>query len=161
MDVRECTEKNRIKNNSCYVEYRFLFRAFFSLEEARFKNVLASKQNNRRSSYKKLNRWVPPGGKIDSHETPDEAAIRECLEETGVNIELLGVRAPVDGGLVAPQGIQLNPIIPNERDHIDLIYFAQPIDNEILKISEREAADIGWFSYEALFSLNTFPSILK
>src|SRR5712692_2294872 len=28
--------------------------------------------------------WEIPGGKVDDGETPKEAAIRECLEETGV-----------------------------------------------------------------------------
>ena len=110
---------------------------------------------------KKLNRWVPPGGKIDGHEIPEDAAIRECYEETGIHIELIGEKAPVEGGLLNPKGIQLNQIIPNLRDHIDLIYFARPIEDEPLKISEREASNIGWFSYEEMVQLDTFPSVLQ
>jgi 8-oxo-dGTP diphosphatase len=33
--------------------------------------------------------WEFPGGKIQSGETPEEAAVRECLEETGVAVEPL------------------------------------------------------------------------
>ena len=36
--------------------------------------------------------WVPPGGKIDPGETPREAAEREVIEETGVEVT---VREPV------------------------------------------------------------------
>jgi hypothetical protein len=55
---------------------------------------------------KNLGKWVPPGGKVDNHETPDEAAIRECFEETGVNIELVGEKPSFDGALVTPIGSQ-------------------------------------------------------
>ena len=110
---------------------------------------------------KKLNKWVPPGGKVDCNETPDEAAIRECFEETGVHIKLLGDKTPVEGGLIHPYGTQLNTIVPNIRDHIDLIYLGSPIKEEELKISKREASDIGWFDLKEVLELNTFPSILQ
>jgi len=72
---------------------------------------------------RKLDKWVPPGGKVDRDETPDQSAVRECFEETGINIDLVGEKTPVEGGLINPYGIQLNPIIPGLRDHVDLIYF--------------------------------------
>jgi 8-oxo-dGTP pyrophosphatase MutT (NUDIX family) len=40
--------------------------------------------------HKKLNRWLPPGGHIEPNELPDEAAVREVLEESGVACTLLG-----------------------------------------------------------------------
>src|SRR5688500_18018409 len=33
--------------------------------------------------------WEFPGGKIQSGETPEAAAVRECLEETGLAVEPL------------------------------------------------------------------------
>jgi 8-oxo-dGTP diphosphatase len=39
--------------------------------------------------------WGLPGGARDSHETPEEAAIREAREETGVRPEQFTVRASV------------------------------------------------------------------
>lgn len=110
---------------------------------------------------KKLNKWVPAGGKIDSHETPDDAALRECLEETGVKIRLLGEKAPVEGGLIQPFGVQLNTIVPEKRDHVDFIYLGTPIDSETLYASEREADGIGWFTYEEVTKMHTFPSIIQ
>ncbi len=111
--------------------------------------------------HKKLQRWLPLGGKVDGHKTPDEAAIRECFEETGVQVELCSERSPVDGGLITPIGSQLNTIIAGKRDHIDLIYLAKPLTSEKTRLSKREADGIGWFSYEEITKLYTFPSVLQ
>lgn len=79
----------------------------------------------------RLGIWLPPGGHIEPGELPDEAAVREVLEETGIAVELVGERGigidypgqPVQ--LVRPEGIQLESIAA-DHEHIDLIYFARP-----------------------------------
>jgi hypothetical protein len=38
----------------------------------------------------RLGRWLPPGGHIEPSELPDEAAVREVLEETSLTVELVG-----------------------------------------------------------------------
>jgi mutator protein MutT len=40
--------------------------------------------------------WEFPGGKLHEEETPDAAAEREVLEETGVRVRARGRRAPVE-----------------------------------------------------------------
>ncbi|PIR54531.1 DNA mismatch repair protein MutT, partial [Candidatus Peregrinibacteria bacterium CG10_big_fil_rev_8_21_14_0_10_42_8] len=40
--------------------------------------------------HKRLQRWMPPGGHIDPNETPEETAARECKEETGLDVEIVG-----------------------------------------------------------------------
>jgi 8-oxo-dGTP pyrophosphatase MutT (NUDIX family) len=111
--------------------------------------------------HRKLKRWVPPGGKIDPNEIPDDAAIRECKEETGLDITLLGEKTSVPGGLIRPYGVQLNSVIPLEKDHIDLIYLAIPTTMMPLEINKREAAAIKWFSVDEVMdpSLQTFPTV--
>lgn len=87
--------------------------------------------------HRKLGIWLPPGGHIEPNELPDEAARREVIEETGLEVELVGERGigtdypgePVQ--LVRPEGIQLETIGPG-HEHIDLIYFARPVGVEAL-----------------------------
>lgn len=77
----------------------------------------------------KLGRWLPPGGHIEPNELPDEAAVREVLEETGVEAVLIS--SPLNAvdlpgqprQLARPLGIQLADIAPNHQ-HIDLVYLA-------------------------------------
>jgi 8-oxo-dGTP pyrophosphatase MutT (NUDIX family) len=82
--------------------------------------------------HSKLGIWLPPGGHIEPNELPDESAVREVAEETGLSIELVGERGiPIDYPgqpvqLVRPEGIQLEFIAPDHQ-HIDLIYFARPV----------------------------------
>lgn len=79
--------------------------------------------------HRKLGRWLPPGGHIEPNELPDEAAIREAWEETGVEITLLGdppiaaVGPSLPRQLRRPAGIQLEDIAPGHQ-HVDLIYVA-------------------------------------
>jgi ADP-ribose pyrophosphatase YjhB (NUDIX family) len=78
----------------------------------------------------KLKRWLPPGGHVEPNELPDEAAVREVREETGVEVRLIGERAldvASPRQLVRPEGVQLEDIAPGHQ-HIDLVYFAVPID---------------------------------
>ena len=102
--------------------------------------------------HKKLKKWLPPGGHIHENELPDEAAVREVKEETGLDIELLGEKQPKTSEIVEPlfrpELVQLENIDQNGEmhQHIDLFYLARPRTHDI-SISE-ESEDIKWFSLE-------------
>ncbi len=107
--------------------------------------------------HQKLQRWLPPGGHIDPNELPDEAAVREVMEETGVACTLLrgdtltfdDPTLPVQ--LVTPAGIQLEQIGPDHQ-HIDLIYYATG--------APAEARDqVGWFALDELGPLDLTEEI--
>ena len=99
--------------------------------------------------HRKLGMWLPPGGHIERNELPDEAAAREVLEETGVEVELAGERRedvedPVQ--LHRPAGVQLEDIEPGHQ-HIDLIYFARPKGSASIR-DEFSADKVGWYAPE-------------
>ena len=93
--------------------------------------------------------WLPPGGHIEANELPDEAALREVLEETGIRAVLVGEVGPrVEDGpvpLVRPAGVQLELIRPG-HEHIDLIYFARPVEGTALEpLACPECERTGWY----------------
>ena len=99
--------------------------------------------------HRKLGMWLPPGGHIERDELPDEAALREVYEETGLRVELVGERRediedPMQ--LHRPAGVQLENIGPGHQ-HIDLIYFARPRGST--EIREDFSEDkVGWYGPE-------------
>ena len=99
--------------------------------------------------HRSLKMWLPPGGHIEQDELPDEAAVREVYEETGLRMALVGekredVSDPVQ--LHRPAGVQLENIGPGHQ-HIDLIYFAKPAGPTY--IEERFSEDeVGWYGPE-------------
>lgn len=96
--------------------------------------------------HRKLGMWLPPGGHIEDGELPDEAAVREVYEETGLRVELTGERRedvddPVQ--LRRPAGVQLENIGPGHQ-HIDLIYFARPAGSTGIE-QEFSPDKVGWY----------------
>lgn len=103
-------------------------------------------------------KWVQPGGHMEDGETPEEAAIREVYEETGVKISLLGERFPREDDMIRPLGIQCNRKDNGEK-HFDIIYAAVP-NNEVTDLLiSNESYDIGWFSRKELENLPVFPDV--
>ena len=104
--------------------------------------------------HKKFNKWVQPGGHIENDELPEEAAIRETFEETGIKIKLIGERFPREDDCIKPLGIQKNRNKKGEI-HIDIIYLAVPTTFDI-KYDPNESTDIGWFSRNELENISVF-----
>lgn len=81
----------------------------------------------------KLDKILPPGGHLEANELPEEAALREVLEETGLEVVIHQTRIPrraADAAhLVMPETLLLEDIA-EDHQHIDFIYFAGPRDPE-------------------------------
>ena len=108
--------------------------------------------------HRKNKRWTQPGGHIEDDETPEECALREAYEETGLRLSLIGERFPREEDFIRPLGIQKNRKINGDLI-IDIIYVGVP-NNEITPvINLEESSDIRWFSREELDEIDCFPDI--
>ena len=112
--------------------------------------------------HKSLKMWLPPGGHIEPDELPHECAVREVLEETGLDVVLVEDGERVNGGiskegvteLPSPRYILLEDINPHHQhidlisnpyhQHIDLIWFARARTGEISP-GKGESTRIRWF----------------
>lgn len=76
--------------------------------------------------------WVVPGGHVDPDEAPHEAAAREVMEETGIQVQILGQRLDLPGMYPHPHPITVQeipaPAKPHKGEpahhHIDMLYVA-------------------------------------
>jgi 8-oxo-dGTP pyrophosphatase MutT (NUDIX family) len=110
--------------------------------------------------HKKLKKWLQPGGHWEVNELPDDSATREVLEETGLQVTLVGERLPRESDQVRPYGIQRNVIVDGEHEHLDLIYLAVPIGDDKLIQNVEETDDVCWFTVDEINSpsFNTFDA---
>lgn len=97
-------------------------------------------------------------GHIEENETPEEAAVREVYEETGIKSTLIGEHFPREDDLIRPLGVQYNRKENGDR-MIDMVYVGKPNNpEEPLKVSD-ESNDIGWFSRHDLEEMPVFPDV--
>lgn len=111
--------------------------------------------------HRKLQKWLPPGGHIDENETPPEAAKREVLEETGLEIEFLTqenvwINDSNAESFERPFMCLLEHI-PHYKDepshqHMDFIYVARPLKGELI-YNSNETEAIRWFTYEEIMQM--------
>ena len=103
--------------------------------------------------HNKMQAWLPPGGHIHANELPETAALREVLEETGLEVALLGNHESHESWegvqvLRQPVCLLLEDISPGHQ-HIDLIYFARSETGEP-RINHREASEFRWWQHDEL-----------
>lgn len=88
--------------------------------------------------HRKARRWLQPGGHVDAGESPEQAARRETLEETG-----LGVDHPPDG----PRVIHLDVHSAQEHLHLDLRYLLLAPDADPVP-EPGESPEVRWFGWD-------------
>ncbi len=98
--------------------------------------------------HKKLKILLPVGGHIDRDELPQEAALREIKEETGLSVKLYCPDKKINFGnvrqLLRPMHIILEDI-NKFHQHIDFIYYANA-NTFKLNPEDDEPNDLKWFT---------------
>jgi 8-oxo-dGTP pyrophosphatase MutT (NUDIX family) len=106
--------------------------------------------------HRKLDKWLPLGGHIELDEDPEQAALREAFEESGLEVELLGERPPTTSpgtrALIAPRFLDIHRITPT-HEHIGMIYWARPKSGRV-SLAADEHHDIRWCRLADLETLN-------
>ena len=94
-----------------------------------------------------------PKGHVEGDETEEETALRECLEETGLRVNIKkGFREVI------------NYQIPEIDVNKDVVLFVGEIDNLGYHRQEKEIADIQVYKYQEAYNLLEFDnwkSVLK
>jgi 8-oxo-dGTP pyrophosphatase MutT (NUDIX family) len=101
--------------------------------------------------------WLSVGGHIELDEDPNQAAIREVMEEVGLTIQLDDSLLPhrekdYTKDLIPPYYLNMNKI-SETHSHITFVYFATSKSNKIIETLDNEKSeDCHWFTKEALLS---------
>lgn len=113
--------------------------------------------------HRKSGLWLPPGGHMDLHETPDSALVREIKEELNLDIEIIGSgEVPMEGNikqqLATP--FHVNVHSAGDHDHCCFFYICKPKNLGSLSPDSREIVSHEWYSKEDLESSH-IPSDVK
>ena len=110
---------------------------------------------------------MPPWRHIEPNENPFEAALREVLEETGIDASTYfssvirydkdRVEVPLPTRIVEIQSFTHDSI---EHYHVDCMYLARLSSEVLVKHDEAESSAIGWFSLSDLGKLNIPADLL-
>lgn len=96
--------------------------------------------------HRALNKWLPLGGHVELDEDPEQAALREAREESGLEVELIGERQPTTGpgtrALIRPRFLDIHRI-SDTHEHVGMIYWARPLSGTAT-LAEAEHHAIRW-----------------
>ena len=136
--------------------------------------VINSQNQTLLINHKRLQRWMPPGGHVDPDELPEETARRECKEETGLDVEIIGEEQmdyfdqnSDEGRIIKkPVSFLLEHIPASEErnepahQHMDFVYLARPLDeSQTLTLAEHEGHALRWFTRNEIESLDASSEI--
>lgn len=94
-----------------------------------------------------------PGGRGESGEGPEETALRELFEETGIRAH--------DPQLFATYDLPTYDAADRLTSHFFLSVFLVEADKRTAVMAADDAADAGWFTLEEIRALPTPESVLE
>jgi 8-oxo-dGTP diphosphatase len=101
----------------------------------RGKQVLLLKRKNAHGA----GSWSPPGGHLEFGESPEECAIREAKEETGLDVTDVKFKA-VTNDLFEAEG----------KHYITLWMEGECLSGEAVVNAPYEMSEVGWFAWDNL-----------
>ncbi|MDF2984550.1 MAG: hydrolase, family [Eubacterium sp.] len=113
--------------------------------------------------HKKYGIILPLGGHIEKDELPEEACLREVLEESGLNITLIsdknscidGIDGVNSSELIRPMHMRLCKV-DTDHYHIDLNYYATS-ETFDLNPQKGETSALYWFAKNELTEIQNAP----
>ncbi len=93
------------------------------------------------------NMWSQTGGGVDTGETTLQAALRECKEELGIDIN--------------PNNMELILSFKRKYDFVDVWLVKQDIDISELVLQEDEVADVKWATIDEIKDLMNSGKLAK
>jgi len=100
--------------------------------------------------------WTIPTGAVKRGETVAEAAVRECREETGLEVEItgiVGVFSTPDHVIAYVKGDKVKEV----RQPINVCLHARPVGGELTRT--KEAAEVAWVATGELDDYDVHPAI--
>jgi 8-oxo-dGTP diphosphatase len=88
--------------------------------------------------------WGLPGGARDSHETPEQAAVREANEEAGLQADLLTVRTTVVTAIATGSDWTYTTVIADAAELLETV-------------PNRESSELRWVAEDEVVGLPLHP----
>jgi 8-oxo-dGTP pyrophosphatase MutT (NUDIX family) len=95
--------------------------------------------------------WGLVGGAIEVDERPDEAAVRETQEETGLDVELTHLVTALAG-----PGFRVTYQNGDETAYVTIVYEAR-VTGGVLRADGEEVLELGWFARSRLATIELGP----
>ena len=121
--------------------------------------------------------WLPPGGHIEQdgmREDPNQAALREVLEEVGIDDLVLWNPLPSEWinppgvmgetlPLVPPVHLNIHNIGSEGHAHVSLVFFSTSHTSDVkeAKDSREQSGGLRWCTKEDLEAMDLTPSTLR
>jgi 8-oxo-dGTP diphosphatase len=97
-------------------------------------------------------RWTLPGGGVDLHETPEQGAVREAKEETGYDVELLGLLG-VETDVIPGTGRMHAEQRHRDLKAVRIFYAARVVGGSLTSECDGTTDEARWFPVDTVAEL--------